>query len=57
MNAKGTRPLIENKTEEELRSYVTEQLEKREDIYHQAHYIVKGKNLNVDELVDFVAAI
>lgn len=57
LNAKDKRPLIENKTEEELRSFITEHLEKREDIYHQAQYIVKGKNLNVDELVDFVAAI
>lgn len=57
LNAKDKRPLIENKSEEELRNYITEHLEKREDIYHQAHYIVKGKNLNVDELVDFVAAI
>jgi shikimate kinase len=57
INAKNKRPLIDNKSAEELRSYITENLEKREDIYHQAHYIVKGKNLNVDELVDFVAAI
>lgn len=57
LKAKDQRPLIEGKTEEELRNYITEHLEKREDIYHQAQYIVKGKNLNVDELVDFVAAI
>jgi shikimate kinase len=57
INAKDKRPLIQNKSEEELRTYINEHLEKREDIYHQAHYIVKGKNLNVDELVDFVAAI
>jgi shikimate kinase len=57
LHAKGIRPLIENKTEPELRDYITEHLEKREDIYHQAQYIVKGKNLDVDELVDFVSAI
>jgi shikimate kinase len=57
INAKGKRPLVEGKTEEELKAYITEHLEKREDIYHQAQYIVKGKNLNVDELVDFVTAI
>jgi shikimate kinase len=57
VNAKGKRPLLENKTEEELRDYITEHLEKREDIYHQAQYIVKGKNLDIDELVDFVSAI
>jgi shikimate kinase len=57
LKAKSPRPLIENKTEEQLQDYITEQLEKREDVYHQAQYTVKGKNLNVDELVDFVSAI
>ncbi|MCW3071986.1 MAG: shikimate kinase [Bacteroidetes bacterium] len=57
LKAKDKRPLIENKTEEELRKYITEHLEKREDIYHQAQYIVKGKNLDIDELVEFVSAI
>lgn len=54
MNAKIKRPLIENKTEGELREFVNRQLEKREDIYHLAQYTVKGKDLNVDELVSFV---
>jgi shikimate kinase len=57
LNAKDKRPLLQYNSEEELKSFITEHLEKREDIYHQAQYIVKGKNLNVDELVDFVAAI
>ena len=54
VNAKDKRPLIANKTEPELRKFVNRQLEKREDNYHQAQYIVKGKDLNVDELVSFV---
>lgn len=52
--AKEKRPLIQNKTPEELRAFVTRQLEKREDVYHQAQYIVKGKDLKVDELASFV---
>ena len=48
------RPLIVNKTPEELRTFVNRQLEKREDFYHQSQYVVKGKDLNVDELVAFV---
>jgi shikimate kinase len=52
--AKEKRPLIENKTEAELRAFVSRQLEKREDFYHQAQYTVKGKDLNVDELALFV---
>ena len=54
MESKGSRPIIANKTEKELREFVTRQLEKREDFYHQAQYIVKGKNLNIDELSLFV---
>ncbi|MCW3085417.1 MAG: shikimate kinase [Bacteroidetes bacterium] len=57
INAKDKRPLLANKNEEELRNFITEHLEKREDIYHQAQYIVKGKNLNVDEMVDFLKSI
>lgn len=53
-NAKEKRPLIENKTAPELRSFIKRQLEKREDIYHKAQYTVKGKDINVDELALFV---
>ncbi|MGZ4034118.1 MAG: shikimate kinase [Bacteroidia bacterium] len=54
LTAKDKRPLIENKTEAELKVFVKRQLEKREDTYHQAQYIVKGKDLNVEELAAFV---
>lgn len=54
MNAKEKRPLILNKDEKQLREFVNRQLEKREDVYHQAQYIVKGKDLNVKELAAFV---
>ncbi len=54
MDAKDIRPVIANKTEKELRAFVTRQLEKREDFYEQAQYVVKGKDLNVDELALFV---
>lgn len=54
LTLKEKRPLIENKTEAELKVFVKRQLEKREDAYHQAQYIVKGKDLNVIELADFV---
>ncbi len=54
INAKGHRPLIDGKTHDELKKFINEHLEKREDFYHKAQYTVKGKDLNVDELVDFV---
>ena len=52
--AKTERPVIANKSGEELRKFVARQLEKREGFYHQAQYTVKGKDLNVDELAKFV---
>ena len=57
LHSKNKRPLLENKTEEELRSFIAEHLEKREDFYHQAQYTVKGKDLDIDELVGFVSTI
>lgn len=57
LESKNARPLIANKSESELKSFITAHLQKREDIYHQAQYIVKGKNLNVEELAGFVSAI
>jgi len=57
MNSRNKRPLLEDKTEEELRQFIAEHLEKREDFYHQAHYTVKGKDLDIDELVRFVSKV
>ena len=54
LTAKDKRPLIMNKTEKELKEFVNRQLEKREDTYHKAQYIVKAKELNVNELATFV---
>lgn len=53
-NAKEDRPLLKNKSPEEMRKFINRQLESREDFYHKAQYIVKGKSLNVNELVDFI---
>jgi shikimate kinase len=54
INAKDKRPLVANKSEAELREFVSRQLEKREDTYHKAQYTVKGKDLDIKELAAFV---
>lgn len=54
LNAKDKRPLIEGKSEKELKSFVIRQLEKREDFYNKAKYTVKAKDLDVDALVAFI---
>lgn len=44
-NAKDSRPLIAQKTDEELLSYITEKLSEREPSYRKAHIIVDGEHL------------
>jgi shikimate kinase len=44
LHAKVARPLTKNRTEDELLSFVTEQLAVRASIYKQAHLTVKGEN-------------
>jgi shikimate kinase len=49
-HAKVTRPLTKNKTEEELLVFVTEQLKQREHCYKQAHFTLKGENIDLKTL-------
>ena len=48
------RPLIRNMKGEELKNFITLNLENRENFYLQAQFKVKGKNLNMDELAGFI---
>lgn len=54
LNAKKKRPLIENMNESELKDFIEANLVKREPFYLQAHYKVKAKNLDIDELTEFL---
>jgi shikimate kinase len=53
-NAKTDRPLISGKSAEELYSFIVTHLENREPFYAEAQYKVKAKDLNIDELADFI---
>lgn len=50
INAKKKRPLVKNKTPEELLHYIEETLPKREEYYTQAKITVKGESINLKEL-------
>lgn len=52
LNAKKKRPLIENKTQEELLQFVESSLKEREKFYERANYTINALNLNVEELVN-----
>ncbi len=49
---KNQRPLIQNKTDEELRTYLSDLLAVREKYYEQAHIVVVAKSLNINDLAD-----
>ena len=50
--SKKDRPLLANKTDVELMEFITESLKEREFFYSQAHYIIKGENLDVKSMLE-----
>jgi shikimate kinase len=50
----GTRPLIKDKSEEELIQYVTDKLAEREPFYSKAKYTVETRNLKVEDILQFL---
>lgn len=56
--SRGERPLLKGKSPEELRDYITEQVQKRSAFYEQAHHIVDINVLNsFDKINDIVQQI
>jgi len=55
-HAKKPRPLIKNKTGEELCAIIKQKLEERKAFYEQAHYRVNAINLEVREVVKLLKA-
>jgi shikimate kinase len=53
-DSKKARPLLKDKSAEELKDFITESLEKREPFYLNAMYKVKAKDLDIEELAVFV---
>ncbi|MEJ5264480.1 MAG: shikimate kinase [Bacteroidales bacterium] len=50
------RPLIANKSEEELKSFIHEVLQKREPFYNQAKIIVDNHQPHVDQTVELIVS-
>ena len=53
-HAKRPRPLVQNKTPEELRAYIDTNLPLRETFYQQAHLTVKGESIDIERLCEEV---
>lgn len=45
------RPLIKNKSEEELINYIEQTLQEREKYYQQATFVIEGINLRVEDIL------
>jgi len=45
------RPIVRNKTEKELREYISDLRKNCEQHYIQAHHIIEGKNINVNDII------
>jgi shikimate kinase len=54
IRSKTERPLIQNKSEDELLGYINHLLKQREKIYQLAKYTVNGINLNSEKLVNLL---
>lgn len=50
-NSKRLRPITRDIAPDKMLSFVTEQLSEREVFYNQADIIIKGENLDMDELI------
>ncbi len=54
LNAKTQRPIIKDKSEEELRDFVEGMIAQRSPFYQKAMITVEGKNIKVDQLVQAI---
>ena len=54
LNAKKKRPLIQDMSEVDLKFFIENNLSRREPFYLQAHYKVKAKDIDVEELAQFL---
>jgi shikimate kinase len=50
IDAKNTRPLIKDKSEQELLEYISEKLKEREPFYHQSTLNISAINMNASDI-------
>lgn len=53
-NERASRPLINSLNDSQLKTFISELLEKRDPFYQLAHYKVKAKDLLIGALSDFI---
>lgn len=53
-NAKADRPLLKNKSKEELSAFVGDLLNKREKYYLKSKFIIEGTNITSNQILDLL---
>lgn len=54
LSSKAERPLIANKTKEELVDFISDLLSEREQFYNQSKIVVQGNNINSKQVLDLL---
>jgi shikimate kinase len=54
INAKANRPLIANKTKEDLIVFITNLLKAREQFYLKSKIVVEGNNITANQITDLI---
>ncbi len=54
MNSKTERPIIKGKSQIELANFIETMMQKRRPFYEQARYILKGKDLSPQQIIDII---
>lgn len=54
VNSKKKRPLLDNKTPEQVMEHIHKQLKERESDYLQSKLVIKGESLDINVLVDLI---
>ena len=56
MRSQSKRPIVANKTKDELETFVAEHLAEREKFYLKAQYVWNAEKIDLDELrIDFLS--
>jgi len=56
-NSKKERPLLKNKTSEEMLNFIQNKLAERESYYNKANIIINGFNVNINDLAEKIKNI
>lgn len=54
INAKAERPLLKDKPDEQLKSFIDEKLIEREKFYLKSRFIIENKNITTNDIINLI---